>query len=136
MTSKLCACGQTRYRGAKCRECYNQYMRTYMAQRRSKVSKRDKRELYLRDSYNITMEQYEAMLNAQNGRCAICETDKPGQTEWFEVDHDHACCDKKRSCGNCVRALLCTGCNSGISRFRDDPLLLDAAATYLRSHMS
>jgi hypothetical protein len=32
------------------------------------------------------------------------------------VDHDHACCQKKnRSCGKCIRGLLCHTCNIAAS---------------------
>ena len=129
---KACACGQPRHNGTKCRECWNLYMKDYMRKRRESNPKLY-RENMLRTTYNISLEQYESMLSEQNGQCAICGTTEPGQSKWFEVDHDHACCDKKGSCGACVRGLLCTGCNSGISRFGDNPDKLEAAARYVRA---
>lgn len=49
--------------------------------------------------YGLTVEQYDAMLVEQRGRCAICgePMKKP------MVDHDHGT--------GAVRALLCNGCN-------------------------
>jgi hypothetical protein len=128
---KPCACGQPRHNGAKCKECYNTYMKEYMRTRRV-ISDKTRNE-YIKRTYNITGEQYESMLAEQNGQCAICGTSEPGQTKYFEVDHDHACCDKKGSCGACVRGLLCTNCNTGISRFRDDPDIMGKAAAYVRA---
>ena len=33
-----------------------------------------------------------------------------------------------------VRALLCFNCNGGLGQFKDDPLLLHAAAYYVQFH--
>lgn len=78
--------------------------------------------------YDLTPEQYEAMHIAQNGLCAICETDKPGnhRHKYFSVDHCHGTTK--------VRALLCHACNTGLGAFQDDPERLEQAAAYLRSH--
>jgi hypothetical protein len=132
---KTCACGQPRHNGAKCRECYNMYMRDYMASRR-KNHTGGARGYDLRTKYGITLNQYSTMLLAQNGQCAICGADDPGANKVFEVDHDHACCDKAGSCGSCVRGLLCTSCNTGIARFKDNPDTLLSAIKYLQAWTS
>ncbi len=73
--------------------------------------------------FGITVEDYERMLAAQAGRCAICNSTEPGGRGVFHVDHDHAT--------GTVRGLLCTNCNAGLGQFKDDPALLRAAANYL-----
>lgn len=70
---------------------------------------------------------YEAMLEKQEGVCAICR--QPPCTDGFlSVDHDH-------ETGR-VRALLCHACNTGIGFLRDEPDLLRTAAAYLDHHHS
>jgi hypothetical protein len=81
------------------------------------------RRYKLKQEYGITLEQFEAMRDAQGGCCAICE--EPF-SKTPHVDHCHAT-------GN-VRALLCGGCNTGLGRFRDNPEHMEAAARYVRAH--
>jgi len=77
--------------------------------------------------YGITPEDYDAMLEAQGGRCAICGSSDPkGPGQRFAIDHNHET--------NKVRSLLCSTCNTGIGVFQDDPELLRKAATYLETH--
>ncbi|MGW7594475.1 endonuclease domain-containing protein [Streptomyces asiaticus] len=70
-------------------------------------------------------------MQRQGSACAICgiEFKEPGHAH---IDHDHSCCPGKRSCGKCVRGLLCGGCNNGLGRFKDDVNVLQAAIEYLR----
>lgn len=84
--------------------------------------------------YRLTLEQYYALLEAQDGKCAICRIPTPSdiRTSRFHVDHDHSCCPGKRSCGKCNRGLLCHACNTALGNFHDDPDLLERAAIYLR----
>lgn len=51
----------------------------------------------------------------------------------MNVDHDHACCPDadSKTCGKCVRGLLCRYCNFGLGRFDDDPDRLWRAIEYL-----
>lgn len=65
--------------------------------------------------YKVEPGWYESKLSSQGGGCAICGT-APAEGSRLHVDHDHGCCPfepKKgtEACGNCVRGLLCPGCN-------------------------
>lgn len=85
---------------------------------------------YLR-RYGITVEQMEAMLAAQDGKCAICASPDPKGHNWC-VDHDHACCEgKSHSCGKCIRGVLCLHCNTALGMFEDDMDRLINAVHYL-----
>lgn len=82
-------------------------------------------------AYNITLAERDEILAAQGGACAICRTTEPeGQGGWH-VDHDHRCCPGSRSCGKCIRGLLCSRCNPMIGMARDDRDVLRAAVEYL-----
>lgn len=97
------------------------------------------RDERLRSKYNISAVQYDAMLQAQDGRCAICrrmptEASRAGRYPTrLAVDHDHACCPGIKSCGQCVRGLLCGDCNGALGLLRDNPAVALAAANYLQS---
>lgn len=72
--------------------------------------------------YGITPEQYQDMLQAQGGVCAICRnTCSTGRK--LCVDHCH-------ETGR-IRGLLCSECNNGIGKLKDSPTLLRIAANYL-----
>lgn len=92
------------------------------------------RDAQRKSLYRLPRGRYAEILATQGGVCAICkQVDSTGYA--LSIDHDHACCsDSADSCGRCVRALLCTACNQGIGKFRDDPDLLRAAAAYLERH--
>jgi len=88
----------------------------------------------LRQEYGITLEQYEAMIDAQDGQCVICRREPSGANHSelrLHVDHDHQCCPGTRSCGKCVRGLLCRACNVGLGHFGDDVEILLAALGYV-----
>jgi hypothetical protein len=86
---------------------------------------------HLKRTFNITLEQYNEMLNGQNNVCAICrkpETKvfkKTGKINDLAVDHCH-------SSGK-IRGLLCWRCNTAIGRFEDSTDLLQNAIEYLKN---
>lgn len=86
--------------------------------------------------YGLTQEAFDALLAEQGGRCAICgSTDPKTHHGRWHIDHDHSCCPNRdqRTCGECVRGLLCGQCNLGLGHFEDDPERLKAAIRYLSS---
>lgn len=80
-----------------------------------------KRQLFYK--YKMTPEDYEKLFEKQNGRCDICN--KP-QEKTLSVDHNH-------ETGK-VRGLLCTHCNQGLGRFKDNVYLLQCAIFYLTKY--
>lgn len=112
--------------------------------RRYRLANPEKWAAILRDSrvrtqYGLAGGQgdYEAILASQGGVCAACGRDTPFKkpssraNESFPVDHDHSCCPGEKSCGKCIRGLLCHRCNSVLAYVDDDPGLLRALADYL-----
>lgn len=88
------------------------------------------REYRIRVTYNISLAEFEEILRSQGGRCATCGTDSPGGNGWC-IDHDHSCCGGPRSCGECVRGILCTHCNSALGYVRDNTQTLMNMVAYL-----
>ncbi|NKS52542.1 hypothetical protein GS500_04595 [Rhodococcus hoagii] len=82
-------------------------------------------------TYGIGPDAYTAILAAQNGRCYICQR-ATGATKRLAVDHDHTCCPAGTSCGQCVRALLCSPCNRLLGHLRDNTDALHRAITVIR----
>lgn len=86
----------------------------------SRLRGRDQRHQQLKTHYGITKADYDAMLLAQGGVCAICERQSQ---KTLHVDHCHAT--------GRVRGLLCCGCNVGRGCFKDDSGLFIKAVLYL-----
>lgn len=82
------------------------------------------RNSYLKRKYGITEEQYEELLLAQAGKCAICLC-KP-RTRRLAVDHNHKTGE--------IRGLLCSRCNHGLLGHAHDSIpVLERALEYLRN---
>lgn len=103
-------------RTAWCSPCHKQSVRDSARRNPERV-----RDDWRRRKYGIDGQQYDALLKAQGGVCAICAG--PPQRELLCIDHDHAT--------GRVRGLLCDPCNTGIGHLRDDPTLLRGAIRYL-----
>ena len=75
--------------------------------------------------YGLTLAEYDAILRAQGGKCAICRK-APRQGKRLAVDHNHKT--------GAIRGLLCMAHNRGIGLFGDDPAILRSAIAYLDRH--
>lgn len=100
-------------RTAYCRPCHNERSKQTAGRLYGGY-----REYHLRRRYGITGAQYDALVEAQGGRCALCQEREPQH-----VDHDHLTGE--------VRGVLCSCCNQGLGSFRDRAQLLRSAADYL-----
>jgi len=86
----------------------------------------------LKSKYGITGAQFEVMLIRQFGRCLGCQQDFDlGRKRSICVDHDHKCCSGDKSCGKCVRGLLCQNCNNVLGRTAEDKTTLRRLISYL-----
>jgi len=81
-------------------------------------------------SHGLTVEQYDELLEKQNGVCALCKL--PSKFT-LQIDHDHSCCPTVYSCGRCVRGLLCVACNRALGLFKDNVGMLKSAISYLEA---
>jgi hypothetical protein len=87
------------------------------------------RKHHLKFAYGLTLDQYNQMLQDQNGLCAICgqpetKIDKQAnRLKVLSVDHNH-------TTGQ-IRGLLCDRCNLGIAFFKDNSEILKSASNYL-----
>ena len=79
----------------------------------------------LRGKYNLSYTEWEAMVEAQDNKCAICKG--------YEVDGKRLSIDHDHKTGK-NRGLLCTGCNGGLGLFKDNIVALACAIEYLEKH--
>lgn len=84
------------------------------------------RRANLKHFFGITLEEYNEMLESQNGLCAICQRHHTEFKRNLAVDHDH-------HTGK-IRGLLCGSCNSGLGKLQDDMDVLECAIVYLEKH--
>jgi len=76
---------------------------------------------WLKTKYGITLDDYNALSEKQDGVCAIC-----GEREsTLHVDHNHIT--------GVVRGLLCGNCNRALGMMKDNPMVFTSAARYLET---
>lgn len=89
-------------------------------------------DLKLQREYNITLQQYNELLESQERKCKICKRDVTLFKKRLAIDHNHLCCSaKRRSCGKCIRGLLCEDCNRALGMFKDNEEVILNALHYI-----
>lgn len=102
---------------SRCRECESEAYKAWSTNRVQPIYER----------HGMSLEEYQMMYDYQGGRCAV-----DGCGNRIEViDHDHACCPGKRSCGECVTGLLCSGCNTAEGMLAGSPERARGLADYI-----
>jgi len=122
--------GKSEKRRSICKLCHNEiyrnnYKKDPKKYRQYTTSKPYRPELKRKanlKTFGLTIQQYEEMLQQQQGVCAIC-TEICTSGKRLAVDHCHVT--------GRVRQLLCRRCNQSIGKFNDDPVLLQKAVDYL-----
>lgn len=107
---------------AWCRLCTNNTTKRTQKENPEKARAACKKSK-LKTKWGLTIAEYDAMLAAQGGGCAVCKTQTPGGMGRFPVDHDHVT--------GKIRGLLCNLCNVGLGHLKDSPTLLRQAADYI-----
>lgn len=83
--------------------------------------------------YGITVDEFNAMAEAQGNVCAICEQPqlkntggRYGRSNRLAIDHNHET--------DAVRGLLCNPCNTVLGMAEDSIETLEKAIAYLKRH--
>lgn len=114
---------------SSCKECLNS------KQKEKYALGNGSRQSNIKYNYNLTLEDYEELLKKQNYGCAICGMTEKELGEYLNVDHDHNCCPGNRSCGECIRGLLCRAHNLMLGYAHDNIKELTAGMKYLETNI-
>lgn len=127
----------TPYLDSNCKQCKTKLSKNYYRENREKkleykrnLSTEYKKNGQLKAKYGIDYNTFENMLESQNHKCLICESElKQGKVSDggnCAVDHCHETLK--------VRGLLCSHCNLGLGHFKDNVDLMQKAIKYLKDH--
>lgn len=123
---KSCAAAYQRERRQSDLGADRAYRRGWYAANPEKA-KRYRRQNMLRMNYGMELADYQAMHEAQDGRCAICDVKEAEAPKGrLFVDHDHETDE--------VRGLVCSNCNLAIGLFDDNVKRIEQAIRYIRYH--
>jgi len=110
-------------RRGDCDECRRKYHNKKRKNNRFYLNHQYKAKGYLVAENYFTIEDYDYFLEKQNNECPICEKEFNGEDVFINIDHCHN--------SDQVRGLLCSECNMGIGKLKDNINSLKNAINYL-----
>ena len=90
-----------------------------------KAQKARNHDRMVQRTYGLAPGDYDRLLTAQGGRCAVTGCRATGKSKMLAVDHDHASGE--------VRGILCSSHNRLIGYNRDNPEAFRSLADYLEN---
>lgn len=118
--TRTCKCGApVAGKATRCSPCNNAAVREWRQNNPDRAAAHGRKA-----RYGLAGEEFQQMLEAQGGKCAVCGTSEWGGAKGTpHVDHDHTT--------GTVRGLLCNHCNLALGHAKDNPNLLREMANYL-----
>ena len=129
-TKKVCSikgCNKKYYAKEYCKTHYMRKSRNGTVESKYETYRSDKvyrsgakaeslMESRLKNKYGLTLKEFKE--RSKNG-CEICHQ-QPEYT--LHVDHDHSCCSGYKTCGVCVRGIICPSCNKAVADYEKGTL--------------
>ena len=101
---------------------------------KDRVNRKHQLDLHRTRNYGVDQDAYEIIKSAQGSRCRLCGIHSSEASKQLAVDHDHDCCSGGRSCGQCIRGLLCGPCNLALGHYQS--LVAKAGRDRIESYLN
>ena len=116
------------------------YVEKYRSTAKGKLNNREHTQRF---RFGKTLSEKVAMWELQDRKCAnpqcgvilinpMMTTRKAEDTACW--DHDHKCCSGVKTCGKCIRGLLCSHCNRALGLLKEDRYRIQGLVLYLDKH--
>lgn len=143
MTVKVCIkCGEEktidlfskgkRYKDGRrntCKKCHTEYMIDYYKNNPQKNLEKIRLNNKNRPQWKrhgMSENEWNLLYHKYDGKCHSCK-----ENDGVAIDHDHSCCSKSYSCGNCIRGFLCRECNISLGIMKEEYERIIKLAEYI-----